>query len=343
MPGLREEIESAYEEEEVDDEAEEETEEETEEEETSSDGEEAEGEGEDEKDGEEADDSGDDDESTAEKEEPESTGITAPIGYSPESREKWKNVPNVVKEQIHKREQEISQAMQNTAEARRSHSAITTLANNYATVLAAEGANTPMEAIEGLFKTVAELRMGTPQSRAVKMSQLIKHYGVDINMLDQALAGEQVQSTEVTQMSQMLDERLAPLQDMLKGQQNQKQIQQQQAVTEVNTELADFSKNAEFLNDVRHDMADLIDLASKQGRKMGFKEAYDKACAIHPSISKVVSDRATAETLKNSGKRKASKKNASSSLRSGGGSGGADKKPSSLRGEIESLWDSYSE
>ncbi len=271
----------------------------------------------------------------------EDSGINAPIGFSPESREKWKDVPGVVKEQIQKREKEIETAMRGTAEARRTHTHLSQLANSYAPILAAEGAETPIQAIEGLFKTVAELRVGSPQQTATKMAHLIKHYGVDISMLDQALAGEQVSSPEVNQMQQMLDQRLAPIQDMVNQQKQGQQQAQQQAQQQVNDELASFAEKAEFLNDVRYDMADLIDLASKQGRKMSFQEAYDKACSMNTSISKVLAERASAEALKNSGEKQASKKNASSSVRASSANTSGKTKDLSLEGEIRSIWDAY--
>ena len=268
-------------------------------------------------------------------------GINAPIGFTPQAREQWASVPDVVKEQIQKREQEIEVAVRGVAESRRTHKAITDLSNSYASVMAAEGAENPMQAIEGMFKTVAELRVGSPQQAAGKMAQLIQHYGVDIQMLDQALSGQEVQSTEVSQMQQMLDQRLAPLQQMYQQQQQGQQVQQQQAQQQVNDELKTFSDSAEFINDVRYDMADLIDMASKQGRKMTFQDAYDKCCAMNPNISKVLADRATAQQLTSSGEAVARKRNANSSLSANSGGASTTPKDLSLRGELESLWDGY--
>jgi len=268
------------------------------------------------------------------------SGINAPIGFSPESREKWADVPDVVKAEIQRREAEITEAMANTGEYRRTHTALEGLAQSYAPILAAEGVDTPMQAIEGLFRTVAELRVGSPQQVATKMAQMIGHYGVDITMLDQALSGQPVQTEEMTAMERMLDSRLAPIQNYMQSQ-GATQAQQTQASQQaVNTELQEFAKSAEFLNDVRNDMADLIDLASKQGRKMDFKEAYDKSCAMHPTISKILSERTTNETLKNNGEKVADKRNASSSLASSGGTGKVKSKADmSLREGLEDLWD----
>jgi len=277
-----------------------------------------------------------------EDEQPEPDGIAeinAPIGFSPESREIWKDVPEAIKLEVQKREKEITEAMANSGESRRTHQAITDLAQSYAPILAAEGAETPMQAIEGLFRTVAELRVGSPQQVASKMADLIGHYGVDISLLDQALAGSPAADPETAKLEQLLDSRLAPLQSLLTEQQQSRTSQEEQAKTAVQQELAEFAQNAEFLADVRYDMADFIDNASKQGRKMDFKEAYDKACAMNPSISKVLSDRAEAERLKAAGETIQGKKEASSSIRSNSGNPDTSATPETLRDEIANLWD----
>ena len=274
---------------------------------------------------------------------PTPEGVNAPIGFSPEAREAWKSVPDVVKAQINKRETEITEAMANTGEYRRTHTALTNLAQSYAPILAAEGAESPMAAVEGLFRTVAELRVGSPQQVAQKMADLIGHYGVDIKMLDGALSGQPVASPEEDRIAKMLEERLAPFQSMMQNQQKQSETQQQQSAQAVQTELAEFAKGAEFLNDVRNDMADLIELASRQNRVMSFEEAYKKACALHPEVSKVVEKRASDAALISGKQKTTAKTNASSALRSNGAAvtqGGGDQ---SLRGTINSIWDSYTE
>ena len=273
------------------------------------------------------------------------SGINAPIGFSPESREKWKDVPDLVKEQIQKRESEINEAIANTGEYRRTHTALTDLAKSYAPIMAAEGADTPMQAIEGLFRTVAELRVGSPQQRATKMANLIGHYGVDISMLDAALAGAPMPNAEMTALEQMLDQRLAPVNEFLNTQHTTQQNVMENNKAAVTAELKEFSKSAEFLNDVRNDMADLIDLASNRDYKMPFKEAYDKACALHPSVSKIIAERAKNETLVNSGKAAQDKVNASSSIRSGSGKAAAVSTNSSgsLSDDLNSAWDSFGE
>lgn len=340
---LREELEGAFEEEEKNLETEEETETETSEEEGETDSTE-EGETDDSNDSDDGD-AGDDDDPAPAKEPDASPdtpdtaiggGLKAPVGYSAESREVWKNTPKAVQEQIHKREVEIASAMQGTSEARKTHQAINQLASSYAPILAAEGADTPMAAIETMFQTVAQLRVGSPQQKAQKMAQLISDYGVDINTLDAALAGVDPQQQDPNYgVQQAIDAKLNPIIQHFEAQQQQQRDAAQQGV---NTQVKKFADNAEFINEVRMDMADLLDLASMQSREMTIEDAYAKAVAMRPELQKILNDR----SLIGRNKAVAGKRNAGSSIASRGSNATSQNhKPTDLRGEIEALWDGY--
>jgi hypothetical protein len=87
-------------------------------------------------------------------------------------------------------------------------------------------------------------------------------------------------------------------------------------------------------------MADLIDMAAKRGRDLPIQEAYDKACALNPEISSVITERARVETLLGNKTTLANKRNAASGLNGqqlgeGGGRAGM-----SMRDTLADAWDS---
>jgi hypothetical protein len=236
----------------------------------------------------------------------------------------------------------MAQAMQGTAQARRVAGEFTGVANRYGSVMAAEGVNNPVQMFDSVMQTVSELRMGTGQQKANRMAELIQNYGIDIQALDDALTG-QISGEPQAQggnpdLEAMLNERMAPVNDMMQqlaGMQQQKQqASQDAAVQEVNT----FAQSAEFLNDVRHDVADLIDMATRQGREMSLEEAYNKACSMNPQISQVLDQRAQQEKLMGNQQGIAGKRNAGSSLRPGN-AGGNIKSPQTLHDSISAAWD----
>ena len=212
-----------------------------------------------------------------EGETPPAEAAKAPVDWDASLREQWGSLPPAVQEKVLAREQQVNQVMQEASQARRMAQEMSGLFQTYGSVISAEGAQNPMQGVQSLLQTVSELRMGSPAQKAQKMAQLIKHYGVGINELDQALVGEKIEENTPENIqalvNQQVQQQLAPFQQQQVMAQQQEQMRyQQQAVSEVDK----FAESHEFLADVRQDMADLIDLATHQGRDLTLEEAYNK-------------------------------------------------------------------
>jgi hypothetical protein len=117
------------------------------------------------------------------------------------------------------------------------------------------------------------------------------------------------------------------------------------AQQELEAFLAD-PKN-EFAQDVMHDMADYLDVASKNGRKMALSEAYQRAIVAHPTISKVLEGRKTSAGVAQRTAAARRAQNASASLPSGGAPAGAagnsQQRPRNIRSAVEAAWDEVAE
>lgn len=273
----------------------------------------------------------------------------APAGWNAESKEHWGKIPEGVQAQIAAREDEVARTIHGTLDARRTHEYLSKLSDSYAPVLAAEGVSSPVEAIEGLFKTVSVLRLGSPQQKATQLANIIGTYGIDVGMLDSALSGQGFTNDGTggknADIEHLINTKMQPMNDLMAS---LNQIQGNAANTRqenANNEVMAFAggEGGEFLNDVRNDMADLLDIASNQGREMTLKEAYDKCCSMNPGIQKVLADRA-ANTALIDGKRKVvGKLNAGSSIRGNGAPGPGKAGDVSLRDQISSIWDEYAE
>jgi hypothetical protein len=68
---------------------------------------------------------------------------------------------------------------------------------------------------------------------------------------------------------------------------------QQQA--QAQNEVAQFLNQAEFGEDVREDMADILETAQKRGKSMTLQEAYEAATYMNPSVRKVMQQRQAAQ------------------------------------------------
>ena len=281
----------------------------------------------------------DSDSSSASERGTTATRLKAPAGWTPQQREQWSKIPQDIQEHIAARETEMADSIANTATSRATHDRMETLAKSYAPIMAAEGVSDPVQAAEGLFQTVSQLRMGNAQQKAQTIAQLVSYYGVDVGALDNALVGKDTPASPNADVERMLEEKMQPFNHMMQLLEQAKGEQVNQ--TKVNAEKAvkDFAANAEFLGDVRNDMADLIDLAHKRGVDMPLQEAYDKAVAMSPEINKVLEQRKLME--RNSTVQ--AKRTAASSLN--GKRSGVDAPPSgggSMRDDIMAAFDSMS-
>jgi len=264
----------------------------------------------------------------------------APVSWSPAVREHWKDVPAEVRETVLKREHEMTEKLNEVRGEVRIARDLAEVARPYESIMASQGVN-PVQAAQNLFQTAGRLTLGTPADKAQTVAEIIKNYNVDIASLDTILSGENPVSPEVNQMSQLLDQRLAPIQQFIGAQQQQYQHQAQDQQDEVQGQIEAFYNDPkhEFVADVSNVMADMLDTAANQGRAMTLEEAYESACYANPEVRKVMLARERAE---NAGKAKAEiakKKQAASSV---SGTPGGDSSPAggnSLRGMIETAWD----
>lgn len=259
----------------------------------------------------------------------------APAGWTPEVRELWEELPDSVKQEVAKRESEISLAMQNSADARKGYDRFQELVNPYQAVIAAEGAADPYAAVEALMKTASTLRLGTDQQKAARIAGLIEAYGVDINSLDEVLSKsinpQQAQSPgfDEQRMANLIDQKLQPVNQHLAT------FRQQEQQT-IATELDQFTASHEFVPDVRNDMADILDMASKRGEQMSLEQAYNKACRINDGVNTVIESRVKQSALDVHQQGVSNKLNAASSV-SGRqtNTAVAQTEPTDLRGALE--------
>jgi hypothetical protein len=267
-------------------------------------------------------------------------GVTAdtstdnpPVGLSLEAREAWKDVPDSVKADIVKRENDyaagIEKHRQNSSRAEAMDRSLAPY-QQYFQMNGGAG-----QSLQSLLQTGSTLQMGSPIQKAQVAANIIQQYGIDIKTLDSMLVGEapSQETQQQNQMEQMLNQRLAPLQQQLGQYQQREQHQAQQAQGKVAQEVTNFGAQNEFYNDVRGDMADLLDMAANRGREMSMDEAYSLSCANHPQISKIMSGRTSQQSVDK-------KRQAASSISGSPGGGMQGQAPNSLSAALNDAWDS---
>lgn len=229
---------------------------------------------------------------------PKAQAERAPASWRPDVREHWSQLPEPVRAEVHRREVEVQRTLQESAEARKAYDAVMRTIQPYEAFIKAENSN-PLQAIDNLMSTAARLRTGTAPELATMVAGIVQQFGVGrfgnafIEQLDAALAGQPMQADpQQMALQQALDQRLAPVQQML-TQFQQAQIAQQQRVSqEAQGAVSQFLERAEFGNDVREDMADLLEVAQRRGKPMTLQEAYKQACLTNDRVRSVLMQRA---------------------------------------------------
>jgi len=258
----------------------------------------------------------------------------APQSWKPGAREAWSQLSPDVRAEVYRREREAQQVLQETAQARQVYQHLGGLQQKFGAALAAEGVNV-LQATENLMGVAARLRLGTPLEKAQTAAAIIQQYGVDLVALDHLLSNQPMPAQP--QMMQA-DPRVDQLFQRLEQAQRQRVEQAEQKAVQ---EVEQFGTNREFFEDVREDMADLLEVAAKRGLDLTLEAAYDRACQLNPEISKVLAARAAAKSAGTAQQSTQRAKAAASSVR-GTPSGVPSSGPMSLRETIEQAMESGS-
>ena len=273
---------------------------------------------------------GDDEGGAEDSQQDSATGERAPESWTPALREEWAAVPESVKKQINHREREISSALTHTTDDRRLAKQFKDTITPYIPMLQASGIQHPLQAVQQSMSTLAQLSQGNASQKAKAVVELITGYGVDLNDIADAYEGKAPQDGG---LSNMIDEKLKPITDHFNTMQNNQNATISKSVQE---EFNAFAKDPanEFFQDVRHDMNEIILLASNRGESLTLKQAYDKSVAMRSDIQTILVKRSTGKSKSDIRKKKA----ASSSIK-GKDSAPKSKEITTARGAIEAAWD----
>lgn len=215
----------------------------------------------------------------------------APASWRPEAREKWAGADPTIRAEVTRREHEMQTVLQDSASARQFVQAFESVVRPYEMFIRADGAS-PLQAVQNLMQTAADLRVGTSQHKAQIVASIIQGYGIDVESLDTILAAMRSggQIPQAGQQQPYRDPRI----DMILAQQQQAQATQaQQAEQQARAELEAFAADPkhEFYRDVSGLMADLVDVQTRQGKPIDLEKIYSQACQMHDSIPTIIATR----------------------------------------------------
>ena len=273
----------------------------------------------------------------------------APSSWKKDAKGEWAALPLHIRQEVHKRESEINRALAQAAPERQIAEQFKATVQPFMATMQARGID-PVTATRNLFEADHKLSNGHPRDRAQYMAQLIVEYGISVEDLDTALAPlvnvQQRQQSgaapaggidpNIQQLiQQQLSQALAPI--MQERQYAQQRSQQQ---VEQSVESMSLDPKYPFFDDVRMDMADLIDLSAKRGVVLSLDEAYSRAVRMNPDTYSQIERQTTVSSATQAHQAAMRAKAAGSSISGApaGGGGQFNGGDGSLRGAIEAAF-----
>ncbi len=261
----------------------------------------------------------------------------APASWKIGAREEWAKLPPAVHDEVQRREREVAQVLSQTAQERQSAAKWQEVTGPYEMLFRQENANAH-QAVGSLLRTAATLRTGTPQQKAQLAADIIRTYGIDVEGVATALDGKPVPQGQ--QHAPQADPRVDQIWQFIQS--NQQQTQQRLHEEAAST-VEELSGKMPYLDDVRDDMATFLEVAAQRGQKMTPEQAYERACALNPDVSKHLETQKAAEAAKKSAQLLSQKRNAASSVRSSPGGAAVDDDadeggPDDRKNDIRRAW-----
>ena len=271
-----------------------------------------------------------------------------PQSWKKEAKGEWANIPLHVRQEVYRREQEVARTLQEAAPARQFHQEFQQTVAPYMARLQSAGVE-PIQAVKFLMDADFQLATANPVGKAQLMAKLINDYGVDISALDEALAGtyqqqpQQPQQTDIEQrILRQVQQQFAPVLTFAQQQQQLMAQQQQQLQEKATQTIEQMALDPQFpyFDEVREEMADLIELSAKRGIYLTPEQAYHKAVQLNPETFGEIqkqSQMSQAQTTHQQAQRaRAAASSVSGAPASGGG--GEFVGDGSLRGAIEAAF-----
>lgn len=276
---------------------------------------------------------------------PQETGIAPPISWKGPAKAEWAKIPKAAQEEIARRETETSKVLSQTANARKHFDEFNTTIAPFMPLIRAQNSN-PMAAVKNLMTTAAGLTIGSPQQKAQIIAEMIGNFGIDIETLDKLLQGQPIgrpQAQGTSQLEVAIQRQLQPVHDFMNKMQQTQAQREAQMRADADRVVEQFAAKNEFFEELREDIADLMEVAANRGREMSLEQAYKIAVSTHPEYSAAVQQRAAAAKAQQNSSNIQKARNAASSVRGNPALGSPDKGgPSSRRDDIAAAWEDLS-
>lgn len=226
---------------------------------------------------------------------PAAPELKAPQSLKPAAREHWAKLPPEVQQDWVRREKEMATTLQQSAEARKGWQEFQSVVAPHLPLFQADGAH-PLEAVKNVLQTAAALRLGSIPTKAGLIASMISQFGVPLEHINAALQGQPAPQAQgpahfdPQQLARQVEQNILG------------RLQQERATstqTRAEAEVASYAEKLEFMEDVREDMADILEMAARRGVAMSVEDAYNKAIRGNDELFGILQQREQAKAAEN--------------------------------------------
>jgi len=212
-----------------------------------------------------------------------------PAAWKGDAKGVWADLPLNVRSEVMRRERDVQNTMQNASHDRKMLGEVQNVLSPHMARIGEIYGGNPMTAIDNMMRIEKTLFTSSAPEKAQLVASIIQKFGIDVNMLDTLLSGNQLDPADrnTIEMNQRFNQIQQQLNQVTQAPQQQYQQQNNNAVVSEIDQMMNDSKNYPHFDDVRMEMADLIEVAERRGVALSLKDAYSKATVIagYPSNS----------------------------------------------------------
>jgi len=239
--------------------------------------------------------------------------LKAPAQWKPAVREKWNQLPREVQEEVLRREGDSMRLIGSVGPKLRMADELQSHIAPFSQALQTNGVS-PSAFVHDVFASIRSLAHGDDRLKAETVANIVQAYGVDVRALDQVLTGRIQAPPEVLEARMATARANAVIRQQSAGVEYQTQLEAEKSVVGF---AAD--PKHEFLDDVRNQMADLIEL----GHAKTLEDAYQSAVWSNPATRQILLTREAQSRAAMKNNRANAARRASSSVRGAPGVPGA--------------------
>jgi hypothetical protein len=159
----------------------------------------------------------------------------------------------------------------------------------------------PIQAIHNMLEVERQLVSGSQQAKVELVAKMIKRFDIDLPMLDSTLANSSGPAADIppglTHIERLLDQRLQPVMSFVEQQRLAQQQLAQQEAESIDVTIAEMADNPDYpyFEDVRNDMADLIEMNARRGVALSLSDAYTRAVRMNDTAAAATSIRSSTQ------------------------------------------------